>query len=94
MGSSRRGSAGTNLTINHEVAGLIPALAQWVKDLALLWLWCWLVATAPIRPLVWEPPNARGEALNGQKDKKKKERKKVTNGKEGTFRTLVLHNFK
>ena len=35
-----------------------------------------------------------GEALNGQKDKKKKkERKKVTNGKEGTFRTLVLHNF-
>ena len=41
----------TNPTRNHEVAGLIPSLAHWVKNLALLWLWHRLVAMAPIRPL-------------------------------------------
>ena len=41
----------TNPTRNQEVAGSIPGLAQWVKDLALLWLWCRPAATAPIRPL-------------------------------------------
>ena len=46
----------TNATRNHEVAGLIPGLAQWVKDLAVLWLWCRPAALAPIRPLAWEPP--------------------------------------
>ena len=30
--SSRRGAAETNPTRNHEVAGLIPGLDQWVKD--------------------------------------------------------------
>ena len=35
-GSSRHGSAITNLTSVHEDVSLIPGLAQWVKDLALL----------------------------------------------------------
>ena len=32
------------------------------SDLALLWLWRRLVATAPIQPLAWEPPYAAGAA--------------------------------
>ena len=34
--SSHRGAAEMNPTRNHEVVGLIPGLAQWVKYLALL----------------------------------------------------------
>ena len=48
---------------------MIPGLAQWVKDLALLWHR--LVATVPIRPLDWESSYAVGGDLKRQKDKKK-----------------------
>ena len=40
------------------MVGSILSLAQWVKDPELLWLWLRPVATAPIRPLAWEPPYA------------------------------------
>ena len=36
LGSSHRGTVETNQTRNHEVVGLIPGLAQWVKDPVLL----------------------------------------------------------
>ena len=35
LGSSRRGTVVKNPTRNHEVAGSVPALAQWVNDLVL-----------------------------------------------------------
>ena len=62
----------TNPTRNHEVAGSVPALAQWVAvscgvghrrslDPMLLWLWWRLAGAALIRLLAWEPPHAAGE---------------------------------
>ena len=43
-------------------------------DPVLLGLWCRPVATAPIRPLAWEPPHAAGVAL--EKAERQKKRKK------------------
>ena len=38
--SSHCATVGTSPTRNLEVAGLIPGLAQWVKDPAFCELWC------------------------------------------------------
>ena len=52
----------------------------------MLWLWHRPVATAPIRPLAWEPPYAaeaaqRNSKKTKKKKKKKKEKKKKTKTK-------------
>jgi len=49
--------------------------SQTRSDPVLLWLWCRLVATAPIRPLAWELPYAMGVALEKVKRQKKKKKK-------------------
>jgi len=41
------------------------------SDPTLLWLWPRPAATAPIRPLAWEPPYAVGAALEKRKKKKR-----------------------
>ena len=56
----------TNPTRNQEVAGSIPGPAP-----ALQWLWHRPVATAPIRPLAWEPPYAAVAAQEIAKKTKK-----------------------
>ena len=44
-------------------------------DLALLWLWRKLAATASIRLIAWGPPYAVGAALKRTKDQKTRQNK-------------------
>ena len=76
-----------NLTRNQEVFGFHPwphsvgsgfAVSCGVgcrrgSDPTLLWLWCRLVVTAPIRPLAWELPYAMSPDLKLDKEKERKE---------------------
>ena len=74
---------------NHEVAGLIPGLAQRVTDLALLCLWHRPAAIAVIGSLAWEPSYAAGAAPKSKKKKKKKERKKKKKKKRKERKPLI-----
>ena len=44
-------------------------------DPKLLWLWCRPAATAPTRPLAWEPPYATGTAQEMAKRPKKEKKR-------------------
>ena len=49
------------------------------SDPPLLWLWCRLIATAPIQPLAWELLYATSAALKKTHQKKKKKNPQKTN---------------
>ena len=49
----------------------------------MLWLWCRLAAVAPVRPLAWEPPYAKGTVLKRKKREREKEREREEGRKEG-----------
>ena len=62
-------------------------------DPTLLWLWCRLEATAPIKPLAWEPPYAAVAALEKAKRQKIKTKQTTTTTKKLHFSLqLVVRN--
>ena len=63
------------------------------SDPVLLWFWRRLAATAPIRPLAWEPPYAMGVALEEtQKDQKTNKQAKIW-GVTCVLRSVQLSNW-
>ena len=57
---------GSGIALSCGVGGRLSS------DRMLLWLWCRLVAAAPIQPLAWERPYATPAALKSRKTKSKK----------------------
>ena len=64
------------------------------SDSSLLWLWCRLVAAAPIRPLAWEPTYAAGAALEKAKRQKKKKKSTADNELLGNISLLLRYLFR
>ena len=60
-------------------------------DPALLWLWCKLAATGPIRPLAWEPPYAARVALEMAKRQKKTKQNKTKQKNPKPSKVLFTH---
>ena len=60
------------------------------SDPALLWLWFRPAATAPIRPLAWEPPYAAEAALEMAKRQKKRKKKKRKRSKANHMLSVLM----
>ena len=58
-------------------------------DPVLLWLWHRPAATAPIRPLAWEPPHAAGAAQEMAKRQNKTKQNKTKQNYETETKLMV-----
>ena len=63
-----------------------------VSDAALLWLWCRVADTAPIRPLAWELPYAESAALKSKKKNTPNKQKKQTKNQKTCKNNDAIHD--